>query len=132
VRRGMRTGQTLFLLRMEPHIPRIRPWKKLLTTKAQTTWLLFTQTLNYILFTQFLTAFLAWCCIAFLSLARRDLNFIFLAKCIYIFFLYHFKSTLWKNNVPVNKDDHVWLMKYSFCWLMEVLSLFLQCRKHIE
>jgi len=37
--RGMRTGQALFLLGIEPGIPRIRPWKELLATGAQATWL---------------------------------------------------------------------------------------------
>jgi len=37
VRRGMRTGQELFLLGFEPGIPRIRPWNELLATGAQTT-----------------------------------------------------------------------------------------------
>jgi len=32
VRRGMRTGQALFLLGIEPDIPRVRPWKELLAT----------------------------------------------------------------------------------------------------
>jgi hypothetical protein len=35
----MRTGQALFLLGIEPGIPRIRPWKELLATGAQATWL---------------------------------------------------------------------------------------------
>jgi len=39
MRRGMRTGQTLFPLRIEPGIPQVRPWKELLATGAQTTWL---------------------------------------------------------------------------------------------
>ena len=34
-----RTGQALFPLEFEPGIPRVRPWKKLLATGAQTTWL---------------------------------------------------------------------------------------------
>jgi len=38
VRRGMRTGQVLFPLGIEPGIPRIRPWKELLAIGAQTTW----------------------------------------------------------------------------------------------
>jgi hypothetical protein len=37
-RRGMRTGQALFPLRIESGIPRVRTWKKLLVTGAQTTW----------------------------------------------------------------------------------------------
>jgi len=37
----MRTGQALFLLRIEPDIPRIRPWKELLAAGTQTTWLKF-------------------------------------------------------------------------------------------
>jgi hypothetical protein len=39
VRRGMRTGQALFPLGIEPGIPRARPWKELLATGAQATWL---------------------------------------------------------------------------------------------
>jgi len=35
----MRTDQTLFLLGIEPGIPRILPWKELLTTGVQATWL---------------------------------------------------------------------------------------------
>ncbi|KAK2457707.1 cytochrome P450 93A3 [Trifolium repens] len=34
VRRGMRTGKALFLLGIEPGIPRARPWKELLATGA--------------------------------------------------------------------------------------------------
>ena len=41
VRRGMRTGQTLFLQGIEPGISRVRPWKELLVTGAQATWLEF-------------------------------------------------------------------------------------------
>ena len=41
VRRGMRTGQALFPLGIEPCIPRVRPWKELLATGAQTTWLFY-------------------------------------------------------------------------------------------
>ena len=37
--KGMRTGQTLFPLEIEPDIPRIRPWKEFIVTEAQTTWL---------------------------------------------------------------------------------------------
>jgi hypothetical protein len=37
--RGMRTGQALFPLGIEPGIPRVRPWKELLATGAQATWL---------------------------------------------------------------------------------------------
>jgi len=37
MRRGMRTGQALFPLGIEPDIPRVRPWKELLATRAQTT-----------------------------------------------------------------------------------------------
>jgi len=39
MRRGMRTGQALFPLGFEPGIPRVRPWKELLATGAQATWL---------------------------------------------------------------------------------------------
>jgi len=35
----MRIGQALFPLEIEPGIPRVRPWKELLATGAQTTWL---------------------------------------------------------------------------------------------
>jgi hypothetical protein len=35
----MRTGQALFPLGIEPGIPRVRPWKELLATGAQATWL---------------------------------------------------------------------------------------------
>jgi len=35
----MRTGQALFPLEIEPGIPRVRPWKELLATGAQATWL---------------------------------------------------------------------------------------------
>jgi len=35
----MRTGQALFSLRIKPSIPQIRPWKELLATGAQATWL---------------------------------------------------------------------------------------------
>jgi len=35
----MRTGQTLFPLRIEFGIPWVRPWKELLATGTQTTWL---------------------------------------------------------------------------------------------
>jgi hypothetical protein len=38
VRRGMRTGQVLFPLEIEPGIPWVRPWKELLATGAQSTW----------------------------------------------------------------------------------------------
>jgi len=38
MRRGTRTGQTLFPLRIKPGIPRVRPWKELLATGAQATW----------------------------------------------------------------------------------------------
>jgi hypothetical protein len=38
--RGMRTGQALFPLGMEPGIPQIRPSKELLATEAQATWLI--------------------------------------------------------------------------------------------
>jgi len=38
VRRGMRTGQALFPLGIEPGIPQVRPWKELLATGAQATW----------------------------------------------------------------------------------------------
>lgn len=34
MRKGMRTGQALFLLGIEPYISRIRLWKKFLTTRA--------------------------------------------------------------------------------------------------
>jgi hypothetical protein len=34
----MRTGQALFLLKIEPGIPEVRPWKELLATEAQATW----------------------------------------------------------------------------------------------
>jgi len=34
----MRIGQTLFPLRIELGIPRVRPWKELLATRAQATW----------------------------------------------------------------------------------------------
>ena len=37
MRRGMRIGQTLFPLGIEPGIPRVRPWKELLATGAQAT-----------------------------------------------------------------------------------------------
>nr|ABN08011.1 hypothetical protein MtrDRAFT_AC154113g7v2 [Medicago truncatula] len=37
MRRGMRTGQTLFPLRIEPGIFRVRPWKELLAIGAQAT-----------------------------------------------------------------------------------------------
>jgi len=40
VHRGMRTGQALFPLGFEPDIPRVRPWKELLATGAQATWLI--------------------------------------------------------------------------------------------
>jgi len=36
--RGMRIGQALFPLGIELGIPRVRPWKELLATGAQTTW----------------------------------------------------------------------------------------------
>jgi len=52
VRRGMHTGQALFPLRIEPDIPEVRPWKKLLTTGARVTWLkihLFFKKQNYYL-----------------------------------------------------------------------------------
>jgi len=39
MRRGTRTDQALFLLGIEPGIPRVRPWKELHATGAQTTWL---------------------------------------------------------------------------------------------
>jgi len=39
VRRGMWTGQALFLLGIEPGIPWVCPWKELLATGAQATWL---------------------------------------------------------------------------------------------
>jgi hypothetical protein len=39
VRRGMRTVQALFPLGIEPGIPQVRPWKELLATGAQATWL---------------------------------------------------------------------------------------------
>ena len=35
----MRIGQVLFLQGIETDIPRIRPWKGLLATEAQSTWL---------------------------------------------------------------------------------------------
>ncbi|AES64992.1 hypothetical protein MTR_2g034120 [Medicago truncatula] len=38
MRRGMRTGQSLFLLIIEPDIPWIRPWKEFLATGVQSTW----------------------------------------------------------------------------------------------
>jgi len=38
MRRGMHTSQALFPLRFEPGILRVRPWKELLATGAQTTW----------------------------------------------------------------------------------------------
>jgi len=41
IRRGMRTGQALFPLTIEPGISRVRPWKELLATEAQTTWFIF-------------------------------------------------------------------------------------------
>jgi hypothetical protein len=39
MRRGMGTGQALFNLGIEPGIPWVRPWKEILATGAQTTWL---------------------------------------------------------------------------------------------
>ena len=39
MRRGMRTSQELFPLRLEPDI-QVRLWKKLFATGAQTTWFL--------------------------------------------------------------------------------------------
>jgi len=39
--RGMRIGQVLFFLGIELGILRIRSWKELITTGAQTTWLSF-------------------------------------------------------------------------------------------
>jgi len=38
MRRGMRTGQALFPLGIEPGIPRVRPWTEILATGAQATW----------------------------------------------------------------------------------------------
>jgi len=38
MRRGMRTGQVLFFMRIEPGIPRLRHWKELLATETQATW----------------------------------------------------------------------------------------------
>jgi len=40
MRRGMRTGQVLFPLGIEPGIPRVRPWKELLATEAHAIWLI--------------------------------------------------------------------------------------------
>jgi len=40
VRKGMRTNQALFFLRIESGIPQIRPWKELLITIVQATWFL--------------------------------------------------------------------------------------------
>jgi len=39
VRRGICTGQALFPLKIEYGIPRVRPWKELLVSGAQATWL---------------------------------------------------------------------------------------------
>jgi len=39
MRKGMRIGQALFPLGIESDIPRVYPWKELLATEAQTTWL---------------------------------------------------------------------------------------------
>ena len=39
MRRCMRTGQALFPLGIDSDIPRVYPWKELLATEAQTTWL---------------------------------------------------------------------------------------------
>ena len=38
MRRGMRAGQALFPLGIEPGILQVCPWKELLTTRVQTTW----------------------------------------------------------------------------------------------
>ena len=39
MRRDMSTDQVLFSLGIEPGIPRVRPWKEFIGTRAQTTWL---------------------------------------------------------------------------------------------
>jgi hypothetical protein len=46
MRRSMRTGQALFPLGIEPDIPWVRPWKELLTTGAQATWLVVVEILH--------------------------------------------------------------------------------------
>jgi len=39
MRRDMRTGQALFLLRIKPGISGVRLWKELLVTRTKATWL---------------------------------------------------------------------------------------------
>jgi len=56
----MCTGQTLFSLRIEPDILRIRPWNELLATGAQATWLL--------MFTFFVDVTLLYILIAIISI----------------------------------------------------------------
>jgi len=48
MRKGMRTGQALFPLGIEPVIPRVRLWKELLATGAQATWLMYYHIILYL------------------------------------------------------------------------------------
>jgi len=45
--RGMHTDQSLFPLKIELDIPRVRPWKELIATRAQTIWLYYVQNCFY-------------------------------------------------------------------------------------